>query len=103
MSEQDTDRRLRELEHQNKLLRERMEANMKISQAERKKVKAENDSAFERLRADMERYNSQQSTKIAEQSAKIAEQGQKWKSGLKKLSNRDGCCSGNCRGLGSVD
>ena len=41
---------------------------MKVSQAHREQAKAENDSAFERLRADMERHNAEQNEKIAEQS-----------------------------------
>ena len=54
---------------------------MKVSQAQREQAKTESDSAFERLRADMERYNAEQGAKMekynAEQSAKITEQNTK--------------------------
>ena len=50
---------------------------MKVLQAERNEAKAENDSAFERLRADMARHNAEQNARMTEQSAKITEQNTK--------------------------
>ena len=37
---------------------------MKVSQAQREQAKTESDSAFELLRADMERYNAEQSKEM---------------------------------------
>ena len=44
----ETEKKLTELQHQNEMLRKDMEANMRT-------MKAESESAIERLRADMER------------------------------------------------
>ena len=55
MNQQDEDRRFEKLKHQYELLQKQVESDMKVLQSERKEAKAENDSAFERLRADMEK------------------------------------------------
>ena len=62
---------------------------MKVLQAEREKAKAENDSAFERLRVDMERHNSEQNAKITEQNAKITEQSAKITEQNTKMAEQD--------------
>ena len=55
MQQENPDRRFERLEHQLESLGAEVEADMKVSQAQREQAKAENDSAFDRLRADMER------------------------------------------------
>ena len=55
MNPENPDRQFEELKHQIELLENKVEADMRVLQAERKESKAENDSAIERLRTDMER------------------------------------------------
>lgn len=55
MEQEDAVRRFEKPEHQNELLQKQVGSDMKFLQAGRREEKAENDSAFERLRADMEK------------------------------------------------
>ena len=50
-----------------------VETNMKVSQVYREQAKVENDSAFDCLRADMERHSAEQSARITKQNTKMAE------------------------------
>ncbi|MCY4034927.1 MAG: hypothetical protein OXF29_04655 [Hyphomicrobiales bacterium] len=55
MQQENPDRRFEVLKHQFELLENKVEADMKVLQAERNEAKAESDSAIERLRTDVER------------------------------------------------
>ena len=56
-----------DLKHQFELLKTKVEADMKVSQAERNKAKAESDSALERLRVTITDHNA----KMPEQSKEV--------------------------------
>ena len=64
MSQQDTDRRCEKLGHRQELPENKVESDMKVLQAERREAKAENDSAFERLRANMEKSVNSITTRL---------------------------------------